>query len=159
MFQSPDVWMVFKAGKLATVEVDGVEHRMAECSLVIEPFRLDLAEQLGESVRVHLYDDDARLRSELATITLDPRVPKQMMSARGAEGVPATEIRLVEILAMTCARQADEKTGEEWIKATIRVRFDFAPKVHREWIAMYFGLGFHATFEAEQLDMLSEAPK
>ena len=38
MFCSRDVWMVFRGAKLTVVEDDrGVEHRMAECQLVLDP--------------------------------------------------------------------------------------------------------------------------
>lgn len=156
MFVTSDVWMVFKAAKLTVAEVDKVERRMAECQFVLEPFPYELAQELGDSVASHLFTPEGALRTELASVTLDPRVPMQRMFARGTEGVPATQIDDVEVLAMTCSRQVDDKTRREWIKATVRVRFDFSPARHREWIAMYFGYGFHATFEAGQGDLFDD---
>lgn len=155
MFSTRDVWMVVKAAKLSVVEDDrNVEHRMAECQLVIDPLPSELAEQLGENVAGHLFNRDGMARHELATITLDPRVPKQRVSVRQVTDGPHTEIRDVEVLSLTGARQEDEKTGKEWIKATVRVRFDLAPKVHREWLSMHFGYGLYFSFDVEQMDML-----
>lgn len=150
MFISRDVWMVVKAAKLTVIEDDkGVEHRMAECQLVLDPLPRELALEMGEDVAGHFFTADGALRRELATITLDPRVPNQRMTARGGPDLPGSEIRDVEVLSLTVARQTDDKTGKEWLKATARVRFDFAPAVHREWIAMYFGYGQCFSFEAE----------
>lgn len=150
MFSTPDVWMTFKAAKLAVVNRDDVERRMAECQFVIEPFSFELAAQLGDAVLSHVFTEAGALRSELSSATLDPRVPLQRLHARGAEGVPATVIEDVDILKLTCSRQVDDRSGKEWIKATVYARFDFAANVHREWIATYFGYGFYATFEAVQ---------
>lgn len=157
MFISENVWMVVKSAKLSVVEDDKkVEHRMAEVQLVIEDLPSDLAHELGEDVASHLFTDAGAVRHELATITLDPRIPNQCARARQTVDTPGTELRDAEILSMTFARQEDDKTGKEWIKATARVRFDLAPKVHREWLAMHFGYGLYFSFEAEQGDMLSD---
>lgn len=158
MFVSENVWMVVKAAKLSVVEDDKkVEHRMAEVQLVIEDLPLALAAELGDDVSSHLFTADGAVRRELATVTLDPRVPDCAMTVRQALDGPGTELREVEVLSMTFARQEDEKTGREWIKATARVRFDLAPKIHREWLAMHFGYGLHFSFQAEQGDMFEPA--
>ena len=154
MFVTPNVWMVVKAAKLSVVEDDkGVEHRMAECQLVMEEIPAGLAREIGEDVASHLFTADGAVRHELATITLDPRVPQQAVSARQVPDGPATALRIVEVLSMTFARQEDDKTGKEWIKLTAKVRFDLAPKVHREWLAMHFGYGLHFSFELEQMEL------
>lgn len=155
MFTQRNVWMVIKAAKLAVVEDDkGVEHRMAECQLVIDPLDRTLAHELGEDIASHFFTEAGALRPELNTITLDPRVPNQMMTARPTvDSREGRVIRDVEVLALTVAKQVDEKSGKEWLKATFRVRFDFAPKTHREWIAMYFGYGQCFSFDAEQLSL------
>lgn len=159
MFVTENVWMVVKSAKLSVVEDDKkVEHRMAEVQLVIEDLGHELARELGEDVASHLFSDAGAIRHELATITLDPRIPPQCATARQTADAPSTELRNVEVLSMTFARQEDDKTGKEWIKSTARVRFDLAPKVHREWLAMHFGFGLHFSFEAEQGDMLRDNP-
>lgn len=156
MFVTENVWMVVKAAKLSVVEdAKRVEHRMAECQLVIAELPIELAKEMDEAVYSHLFTPSGAVRSELDTITLDPHIPSQTMTARQTVDTPGAEIRHVEILAMTFARQEDDKTGREWIKATARIRFDLAPKVNREWLAMHFGYGLHFSFEAEQLDFLS----
>lgn len=158
MFASRDEWMVVKAAKLSVVEDDKkVEHRMAEVQLVIEDLPRALASEMGEDVAGHLFTDGGAVRHELASITLDPRVQNQRISVRQVVDGPATEIHDVEVLSLTCARQEDEKTGKEWIRATARVRFDLAPRIHREWLSMHFGYGLHFSFDAEQLDMLDDA--
>ena len=99
MFATRDVWMVFKAAKLAVVKDDkGVDHRVAECQLVLDPFPLTLAHELGEDVALHCYTKAGALRPELSSITLDPRVPHQRMTVRGAKDTAGREIRDVEIL-------------------------------------------------------------
>ena len=151
MFRTKNVWMVFKAAKLTVVEDDkGVDHRMAECSVLLEPFPYELAQELGEAVAAHCYNDAGALRTELQTVTLDPRVPPQLMTVCGAVDVPGTKIDHVEILGLAVSHQVDEDTAREWLKATIRIRFDFAPRIHREWLGMYFGQGGFFSFELEQ---------
>jgi hypothetical protein len=157
MFVSENVWMVVKAAKLSVVEDDKkVKHRMAEVQLVIDDLPRPLAAELGDDVSSHLFTSDGAIRRELATVTLDPRVPDCAVTVRQAIDGPSTELREVEVLSMTFARQEDERTGRKWIKATARVRFDLAPTVHREWLAMHFGYGLHFTFEAEQGDLLDD---
>lgn len=154
MFGTRNVWMVLKAAKLTVVTDDqDVEHRMAECQLVLDPFEREIATEMGVDIADHFFTLGGALRPEVTTITLDPRVPTQRMLVRGGTDMPATAIRDVEILSLTVAKQADEKTGKEWLKATARVRFDFAPAAHREWIAMYFGYGQHFSFDSEQLSI------
>lgn len=72
MFSSPDVWMVFKSAKLMITEIAGVEHRMAECQLVRQRFDWPLAQELGEDVSVHLYDEHGAIRQSLTAVTLNP---------------------------------------------------------------------------------------
>src|SRR3990167_2516234 len=142
MFVTRDVWMVIKKATLTVAEDDtGVEPRMAEFALVLDPFPITLAKELGEDVAGHVYSDEGVLRQEVSTITLDPRVPAQRMSATGAVGHEGTVIRNVDVLGLTLAKKSDEKSGTVWFRATFKVRFDLAPKLNREWIVRVFGPG------------------
>jgi len=158
MYRSKDVWMVLKSAKLTTGKDDkGVEHKLAEVQLVIDELPRELALEMGEEVSVHLFSDDGAIRTNLETVTLDPRIPNQRMTVRGGIDMVHTAIENVEIVALTARRQVNEDTGKEWISLTTKARFDFAPKGHREWLAMHFGYGQHFTFEAEQGDLLGQA--
>jgi hypothetical protein len=158
MFQTKDVMLKVKAAKLVESEDSkGNPVKMAEVQLVRETFPIHLARELGEEVASHLWTEDDAIRHELDSITLDPRIPNQRLAIRAVPDMPATELQHVEVGKMTFARQEDDKTGEEWIRATIRIRFDLAPKVHREWLIMHFGEVALFSGELEQLDLIDRA--
>lgn len=155
MFTTREVVMVLSKATMKNVDVEDVTHRMAECQLVLEPFPCGLAQELGMDVASFFFADTGAIRSELKTVTLDPRVPQQRMTVAIGQGVEGTEIENVEVLALTGARQCDEDTGREWIRATFKIRFDLGPKLHREWLVMHFGNALVFSFDREQEDLLS----
>lgn len=157
MFLTRDVWMVIKKATLTIAEDnEGVERRMAEVALVLDPFPMPLARELGEDVADHIFTPDGALRQEVSSITLDPRVPQQCMHATSAVGHPGTDIRNVDIDSLAVAKQEDKQSGKVWFRATFKARFDLGPKVNREWLVRYFGLGLNFSFDAEQLGLLPE---
>jgi hypothetical protein len=135
----------------------GVEHPMAECVLLRDPFPVFLAHELGDGVADHLFSND-KVRDELKTITLDPYVPQQAITVRetpDSEGV--VTLRHVDILTLTCAACQDEDTGERWIKASVRIRFGLAEREHRDFLVRAFGMQLCWSFAVEQRPLPLEA--
>jgi len=153
MFTTDNVQLLLSKATLKLIKDDkGVEHPMAECILLRDPFPIALARELGEGVADHLYDDEDGIREELQSITLDPKVQQQAISVREAPDVPSplVTLRHVDILTLTCAKAVDEKTGEVWIKASLRVRFGLAEREHREFLVRGFGHLLCWSFSVEQ---------
>lgn len=158
MFTTRDVWMVIQKATLKITEDDkGVEHRSAQVALVLDPFPMPLAHELGEDVATHFFTEDGAVRQEVSSVSLDPRVPVQRMSVTSAVGHPGTEIRDVEIRGLSVAKQEDDKSGRVWFKATFNILFGLESKLNQEWLVRCFGLGMNFSFYAEQLSMLDDA--
>lgn len=150
MFSSENVRMLLAKATMKIVTDDkGVQHRMAECALVLEPFTLALARELGDEIASHLFTADGNIRPELESASLDPRVPQQAITVRETpDSAPTVTLRQVDVFGLSVGRQSSEVMV--WIKATVKVRFSLADRAHRDFLARGFGLTLCWTFEAEQ---------
>lgn len=138
----------------------GVDHRMAECAVVIEVLERNLAAELGARVYEHLFRKNGKVRSEIETINIDPDVPQQRVDIHLAVDSKARSVVLlnVDVLGITAKRETDSEKTAEWFKLTIKLRFSLAEKVHREFLARKFGTLLCWTFHPEQhpLDLEGE---
>lgn len=162
MFVSQNVPAILsKAVLVRGQNEDGESTIAAECQLVFEPFPESLALELGEGIASHLFLEHAanlpeKIRPELQSITLDPRVPAQTVTVSSVmDGSHVSgEWRHVSFGALSISRV--EKGGLEWLKAVQRINFDIATKAHRELLIAKFGEVLYLSFCAEQGDMLAD---
>lgn len=153
MFSSKNVSMLLAKATMKIIQDDKkVEHQMAECALVIEQFERRLADELGEEIAVHLFAEHGGIRPELESVALDPRVPQQQIEVRETRDskAAAVTLRQVDILGMVASHERDDKSGDDWIRVTVKVRFALAERSHRDFLARCFGLRLCWTFSAEQ---------
>lgn len=156
MFQSRVLLHLAKAS-LKVTKGEKETRKDADVHLVFEPFSEQFAHEMGEDIARHLFEDGA-ICPELENVTLDPRVPNQIVTVSAdLDGkVELVTLRQVEFGPISVSKQRDEKSGDEWLKATIRARIDLVPKAHREWLVGHFGAVMAFAFEAEQGDLLPE---
>lgn len=159
MFTSENVPVILaKAVLVRGQNADGEATIEAECQIVLEPFREELAHELGDGIASHLFCEHTaaepeKIRPELQTITLDPKVPRQKVTVSST--VDGSFIsgawRHVSFGALSITRV--EKNSLTCLKAVQRISFDIAPKDHRELLIAKFGEILYLSFEAEQGDM------
>lgn len=125
--------------------------RLADLSLVLEPFPFELAAELDESIASHLFTPERTIRAELESIKLDPRVEKQMVTVQEDPSLPVlATLRQVEVVELSVAKKVDEKAGRIWLKATIVVTIDLSERAVREFLFHHFGMWRMFSFQAEQ---------
>ncbi len=162
MFSSQHVGLVIHKAQLRTgTNKAGEVTKEAEITLVCEPFRWDLANELGDAVISHLFTDDKEpaVRSELESIQLDPKVPPQRIEtfadSRGEVNIGT--LKHVEFGPLKVAKVVSEKSGLVWLKASIAATIDLGWKDHRDWLIANFGELRYFSFEYEQEELL-ESP-
>ena len=130
---------------------DGETVRVADLSLVLEPFPYALAGELDLALADHLFTDDEAIRPELEDVTLNPRASLQRITVQSAPDAPVlAELRTARVLEFAVVKRRDEKRGRVWLKATLVVRIDLHERVVREFLFHHFGETRCFTFTAEQ---------
>jgi len=156
MFTSSNVRLAVAKASLRTGRNDQNElTREAEISLVLDPLPFELAREIDTEVSDHLFTAENAIRAELESITLNPKVPPQAIRVCGD---PLGEVELcllrnVEFGNLKVVKQKNEKTGDEWWKATILINVDLSIRAHREWLVAHFGEYLFFSFELEQQEL------
>lgn len=156
MFTSRNVRMEVARASLKTGRNDNNElTREAEISLVLDPLPFQLAREIDLEVSDHLFTDDDEIRAELENITLNPKVPDQALMVCGDHlgEVELCLLRNVKFGMLKVAKQKNEKTGDEWWKATVLVNVDLSVRAHREWLVGHFGEYLYFSFAIEQQEL------
>lgn len=156
MFRTDRVAMVLAKANLRIVKDDrDVEHRVAICGLVVDPFEATLARELGDDIAGHFFTEDNQIRPELGRVVLNPRVPQQMVHLLTAPDMKTAtaKIRYVDVLALAVNVEEDSKSGQRWLKCTVQIRFGMAEREHRELLAARFGDKLWWTWSAEQMPL------
>lgn len=159
MFISENVEALFKRGKLSLVSTeDGQTRRGAEATLVIEPFTVELARELGEELCGHFYDDDGGIRAELDDIDLIVRLGVQRVTVRTHAEVDAiVQLEPVSIKDLRVKRMTQKRTGAVWLACSFVLVFSLETKAVRNFFLDYFGAYLVWTFQAIQDDLLNRA--
>jgi hypothetical protein len=153
IFRRKNILLHMAIAKLTVgTDDDGVQHREAEISLVLDPLMEPLAKELGPEVHDHLFAK-GEVRPELEKATLDLRVGKQAVRVcAGVDGsVELIQLRNVEIGSFVVVKKTDEDAGTSWLKATLKAKFDLAPRLQRDFLAAQFGAQLYYSFEPEDL--------
>ena len=158
MFVSTMVPALFKKGTLKLVPAtDGPGmRRVAEATLIIEPFPAHLAHELGEDIAGHLFGVDDQIRPELEGIDLRVRAGLQNVTARHHEELdPCARLSPVSIKDVSVARHEDE--NRVWLSLSFVLMFSLEGKAARNFILDEFGRTLVWTFESLQRELLTEA--
>lgn len=151
MFQTVCIPAVISKATLKREMDDEESYRVADVSIVIEPFSQELADELGEHVGRHLFDA-LGMRPEVEDITIGLRVPSQRVIVASAPDAPTlAELKDVRIGDLTIVRKA--KGDRDWFRATVAARIDLRERVIREFLFHHFGELRRFTFVSEQMDM------
>lgn len=156
MFHTPNVSALFKKGTLKlTQNEDGEYRRVAEATLVIEPFTPELARELGEEIAGHLFADDDRIREELEAIDLRVRLGLQHVTARIGLDVerPLAILSPVSVKDVNASLCEDKKLGRQWLAFSFVLVFSLEEKAARNFVLDRFGQALYWTFEAVQRDL------
>jgi hypothetical protein len=156
MFLTDRISMLLAKATLKLEKNDkGELYRVADLSLVLEPFPYELAAELDDAILSHLFNTEKQIRPELQDITLNPRAGHQAIIVSSAPDAPAlVRIRNAKILDLTVVKQT--KTERQWLKATLAVRIDLSERAIREFLFHHFGEYRLFSFIAEQGDVLAE---
>src|SRR3990172_9448254 len=93
MFLSEHIPALFKKGMLKLVQADdGGTKRVAEATLLIEPFPVSLARELGEDIAGHLFTEDGAIRDELESVDLRIRCGLQRVTVQAHEELPSVAV-------------------------------------------------------------------
>lgn len=159
MFLSPNIPALFKKGTLKlTTNDDGETRRVAEATLVIEPFPVDLARQLGEEIAAHLFDDEDAIRGELESIDLRVRAGLQNVTVRTHEELePIAILSPASIKDVSATLVEDKKSQRCWLAFSFVVVFSLEDKAARNFVLDHFGRALYWSFEAMQRDLLEKA--
>lgn len=152
MFHSQNVPALFKKGTLKLVQnEDGDVRRVAEATLVIDPFSYELARELGDEIADHLYTSEGRIREELELIDLRTRVGLQHVSVRLDDAMePFAIISPVSIKDVSAKLCEDKKTGKVWLAFSFALVFSLEEKAARNFVLDQFGRYLFWTFEVMQ---------
>jgi hypothetical protein len=149
MFETACIPMLIKKATLRREMDDEELYRVADVTLLLEPFSRELAAELGEHIVAHLFTDDA-MRPEVEKVSLSLNVPDQRVIVAGAPDAPAlAELKSVAIGGLAVARKAKE--DREWYRATIEARIDLRERTIREFLFHHFGELRVFTFMPEQI--------
>lgn len=159
MFVSQNVPALFKKGMLKLIAGDeGGKKRVAEATLVIEPFPAALARELGEDMAGHLFDDGNIIRPELEGIDLRVRAGLQSITVRHHEDLdPIGILSPVSIKDVSVQRIEDEKAGRAWLSCSFVLVFSLEDKAARNFVLDEFGKTLCWTFESMQGSLLASA--
>lgn len=155
MFTSENVVALFKKGTLKlTQNEDGEYRRMAEATLLIEPFTEAMARELGDEIAGHLFSEDGRIREELESIDLRVRAGLQHVTVRLDEALEPTAILSpASIKDVSCSLCEDKKMGRQWLAFTFVVVFSLEERAARNFVLDEFGKSLLWSFERSQPDL------
>ena len=158
MFLSPNVPALFKKGTLKLQTSDEGLRRVAEATLVIEPFPASLARELGDEIAGHLFDDVGSIRPELEGIDLRVRVGLQSVIARHDEALePIALLVPVSIKDVSVQRIEDTKTQRTWLACSFVLVFSLEERAARNFVLDEFGKTLLWSFTAMQRELLNQA--
>lgn len=159
MFISDNIPALFKKGTLKLEETDtGGLRRVAEATLVIEPFPARLARELGEEIAGHLFTDDGLLRDELESIDLRVRCGLQSVTVRLDEALePEALISPASIKDVTVSRIDQKKTQRSWLACSFVLVFSLEERAARNFVLDQFGKTLLWSFRGMQADLLAKA--
>lgn len=157
MFVSSKIPALFKKGTLKLMPSDdGGSRRVAEATLLIEPFPATLAHELGEDIAGHLFDSDDVIRPELEAIDLRVRVGLQKITVRHHEDLdPCAVLSPVSIKDVSVARVDHEHRS--WLSLSFVLVFSLEEKAARNFVLDEFGKTLLWSFDSLQQTLLSEA--
>jgi hypothetical protein len=148
MFETACIPMLINKATLRREMDDEESYRVADVTLLLEPFNRELAEELGSHIAAHLFIDD-ELRPEVEKVSLSLNAPDQRVIVASAPDAPAlAELMGVAIGALAVTRKAKE--DREWYRATIEARIDLREREIREFLFHHFGEIRVFTFYPEQ---------
>lgn len=151
MFETACIPMIIQRATLKRETDNDETYRVADLSLLIEPFGHGLAGELGEHIQTHLFADDA-MRPEVEKATLGLRVPDQRVIVASAPDAPAlAELKSVSIGSLVVSRRETEDRA--WYRAVIEARIDLRERAVREFLFHHFGELRVFTFMDEQMTM------
>lgn len=158
MFVTERVPALFKKGLLKLQETDDGYRRVAECTLLIEPFPLRLARELGDEIAAHLFQDDDTIRPELESIDLRPRVGLQRITVQHDEALEAiVDLEDVSIKDINATVQEDKKSGRRWLSFSFVLTFSLSSRSSRNFVIDEFGKTLLWSFRPLQSDLLASA--
>ncbi len=158
MFLSQNIPALFKKGMLKLTQTEDSYRRVAEATLVIEPFPAVLAHELGEEIAGHLFDDAGQIREELEGIDLRIRSGLQSVTVRQHEDLePCALISPVSIKDVSVTRVEDKKNSRQWLSLAFVLVFSLEEKAARNFVLDEFGKTLLWTFDAMQRELLHEA--
>lgn len=158
MFLTEHVPALLKKGTLKLQEVEDGYRRVAEATLMIEPFPHSLAREMGEDIAVHLFDDNNAIRNELDSIALNVRAGLQRVTIRHHEELePIAIMETASIKDVKATVIEDKKTNRRWMSFSFVLVFSLETKEARNFVLDEFGKTLIWTFHALQGDLLREA--
>ena len=158
MFVTENVPALFKKGTLKLQETDDGYRRVAEATLMIEPFPHQLAHEMGEDIAVHLFDENNQIRPELESIALNVRAGLQRATVRHHEELePIAIIDTASIKDVKATVIEDKKTNRCWMSFSFVLVFSLESKEARNFVLDEFGKTLIWTFEGLQRDLLNQA--
>lgn len=158
MFLSGNIPALFKKGTLKLQDVDGGVRRVAEATLVIEPFPARLAHELGEDIAGHLVTKDGSLRDELESIDLRVRAGLQSVTVRIDESMdPVAILTPVSIKDVNVSRVDEKKGQRSWLTCSFVLVFSLEDRAARNFVLDRFGQTLLWSFVGLQADLLKSA--
>lgn len=156
LFTTEQVPMQLAEATMKIVKDDkGVEHRMARCVLVLEPFGEAPARDVGEDIVGHLFTDEGMIRPEMDSVKLKLRLSLQdVVVAEVPDQAKATvRLREVKVVNLTVAHKIDEKNETHHLRASFLVLFSLAERSARDFLCRLYGHSLLWTFADEQEDL------
>jgi hypothetical protein len=145
MFETACIPMLINKATLRREIDDEESYRVADVTLLLEPFSRELAAELGEHIAAHLFEDD-KMRPEVEKVSLSLGAPDQRVIVASAPDAPAlAELKSVTIGALAVTRKAKE--DREWYR---EARIDLRERTIREFLFHHFGEQRVFTFYPEQ---------
>lgn len=158
MFLSENIPALFKKGTLKLTETDEGYRRVAEATLVIEPFPAKLAHQLGEDIAGHLFTDENTIREELESVDLRVRCGLQNVTVRYDEALePSALLTPVSIKDLCVTRIENKKMQQAWLSCSFVLVFSLEDKAARNFVLDEFGRTLLWSFQAMQGGLLDKA--
>lgn len=158
MFVSEQVPALFKKGTLKLEKTEDGFRRVAECTLMIEPFPLALARELGEEVAAHLFTDEGQIRGELESIELRPRMGLMRLSAQLDRAMePVVELDEASVKDLSAKVMEDKASARRWLSFSFVVVFSLQGRAARNFVIDEFGKTLLWSFRPIQADLLASA--
>lgn len=158
MFLSDHIPALFKKGTLKLQESEDGYRRVAEATLMIEPFPVNLAHEMGEEIAVHLFDENGAIRNELESIALNVRAGLQRVTVRHDQALePIAVLDTASIKDVKATVIEDKKSNRRWMSFSFVLVFSLETKAARNFVLDEFGKTLLWTFVALQGDLLRKA--